>query len=199
MSEQTTEQTPSVTIRPVTTEDGLFAVFGREQAPQPCFIALDLRDGAMWAAYNPEIGNAVPVAVWHGIVLRWRIPLVRGSSANALMEQIRPNAERIMVDSEIAWDSSNQVGRLGDDARDADDDIAELLNEEEPDLYWYDAAEWLHEAEHEIGAALTAGTSLGELHDRYNGSGLSEDEPILVGLMPYLERLADEQRLAATE
>ena len=68
-------ETTQATVRIVPAGDLLCVYPPGRQEPQACYIALDVRDGDFWAAYNPEVGNAVPMAVWHGIVCRWRIPV----------------------------------------------------------------------------------------------------------------------------
>jgi hypothetical protein len=191
--------------------DALLHIYPGQNGAQDCFIELDLRDGAMTANYNGEIGNAIPSTVYHGVVRRYPIPVLQPATANALMERIAPLAQRVLDGAEIVWDGSNHVARLNADARRAEDEIAGdgtggsdeneqwhdgvvgiLYPEMESDVYYYGAAEWLGHVRREIIAQIRGEESLDDLYDYYNGDGAGEDTPVLVGLMPYLERLRDE-------
>ena len=80
---------------------------------QGTFVELDLETGRMEASYNPEIGNAVPVAVWHDRVLRFDLsgPL-RGAVATELLHDLAPDAQIVLDRAEIDWDGNNHVGKL---------------------------------------------------------------------------------------
>lgn len=67
----------------VFSSDKLFPVYAQypqQFNPQPAFISLDTRDGEIDADYSGEIGNAVPVNVWDGTVLRFPIPAMTTTS-----------------------------------------------------------------------------------------------------------------------
>ena len=113
-----------ITITEVKTRDELYCRYSGQSKPQGVYIGLDLEKGLMWAESDPEIGGAVPAHVWHGITRRYsfgNVPTME--TANSLMEQIRPLAERVVAGAEVAWDGSNFVGKLDADAETAEDEI----------------------------------------------------------------------------
>lgn len=97
---------------------------------QDCMIELDLESGVLDASYNPEIGNAVPSRVWHGVVRRYPIPCLSSQGANRAMEAILPLAQRVLDGSEVEWDGNNWVSILNDDADTAEWEIQKELSPE---------------------------------------------------------------------
>jgi len=88
----------------------LFEHYSSQSKPQDAYISLDLRDGNFTADVNREIGNAEPMDVWHGVVVRWYMPPLMAATANRLMGKIAPLAQRMLDGSEIEWDGSNYIG-----------------------------------------------------------------------------------------
>lgn len=68
---------------------------------QPAYISCDLRTGEIWAAANGEIGNAVPMDVYHGHV--------------RLAARMGP----IIDGYESRWDGSNHVANFTEGAQQA--------------------------------------------------------------------------------
>jgi len=102
----------TLSILPVKHLGDLLDIYPNETKPQACFIALDLRTGRMSAQTNPEIGNAVPMDVWHGLVRRYYLPgPPLAKAANALMQDIADHAQAILDHAEVIWDGSNNVVR----------------------------------------------------------------------------------------
>lgn len=94
-------------------------------------LELDTRTGAMEITFGHQSDNAVIMAVWHGIVLRWQIPIT--ADAEALTGDINAGEldallARIVDGSSIRWDGSNHVGRLTEDAQDAKEIVEGWLN-----------------------------------------------------------------------
>lgn len=176
--------------------DALLHHYAGQAAPQPCYIALDLYDGRMWADYNAEIGNAVPFDVWHGIVRRYSIPVLQPATVNVLMQAIAPYAQRVLDDSEVLWDGSNHVARLGRDAEIAEEAICEppfgILAELESDVYTAHAAEWLGMVVTEVREQIAGGHDLDWIYDEFQGDGSHDLAPVILDLMPYLEMLKAE-------
>jgi hypothetical protein len=100
-----------------------------QNEPQPAYVEVDLENQHISADYDPEIGNATPARVAHGIARRYPIPALTSTAANKLLEQIRPLAERMVADWDEHWDGSNHKGVLGDDARAAEEKIQELTGD----------------------------------------------------------------------
>lgn len=95
--------------------DDLYFKYPNQTTPQPTYI--ELRDGALFADVDTEIGGGVPSDVWHGSVRRWKLPSVylTHEAICGLMDEIYPLVQRIWDDLSIDWDGSNWVGRLSDE------------------------------------------------------------------------------------
>lgn len=147
--------------------DALHCRYQGELEGQSCHIALDLEDGRMWADYNPEIGGGIPASVYNGRTRWWSIPCMTSASANQLMTEIKPLAERILVGSEIKWDGNNNVGILNEDAGQAEQEIRDHLGDiSEYDydrVYEIDTADWFADAGEDAPVELTADTTDHEL------------------------------------
>ena len=90
-----------------------------QSQPQGAYIALDCRDGNVWASYNPEIGDAVPLDVRNGHVLRFAIsPYADGAWINATMEALRPMFAAIIAGYDSHWNGRNSA-RFTNEAREA--------------------------------------------------------------------------------
>jgi hypothetical protein len=155
MTSQTT-----VRIRPLTGAfDELHLQYPREFKPQPCYIELDIQTGNLTAEVNGVVGGAVPFPVWHGIVRRYRIPALSADNANVLLEDVAPLAQRVLDGATIEWDGNNHVGRLTEDAQDAEIDIEMLIDRIEPEahLQVWDVADWLGQnGDRELGISVAS-------------------------------------------
>lgn len=115
MSEITITPVAEASIGPA--RHPIYCQYQGQSGPQDAFIALDCRDGSAWADYNAEIGNAVPVDVWHGHILRFGIsPYASGARINAEMEAMRPRFAEIVAGYSSHWDGSNTRARWTDEA-----------------------------------------------------------------------------------
>ena len=100
----------TLSILPVRHHADLLDIYPNQTEPQACFIALNLCTGRMSGQTDPEIGNAVPMDVWHGIVRRYYLPgPPLAKAANALMEDIASHAQAILDHADVVWDGSNNV------------------------------------------------------------------------------------------
>ena len=99
--------------------------------PQGAYISLDIRTGAVEAAYNPEIGNAVPSDVWRGLVRRYEIPCdTSASGIGEMIANISDDLRRVLTGSRVAWDGNNHVARTNNDANEAEGRIEYTLSTE---------------------------------------------------------------------
>lgn len=125
-----------------------YARYGGQMEPQEAYIAVDLEERTLWAAYNGEPGNAVPSWVWHGLVRRYSIPAtanVRWLREMLSDPELLGMFERLVETSEIYCDGQTWKGRV-DEA--LEEDIIHFLNDSfnpERDSiviadgdYWYD-------------------------------------------------------------
>lgn len=89
-------------------------------------------DGEVSADYSGEIGNGMPMSVWHGCTLRWSVPSdVRGNELADLLgtDEAIALLERIYAGHSVEWDGSNHTGGLDDDAQAASEALQDLLND----------------------------------------------------------------------
>jgi hypothetical protein len=160
------DESPSVKVTQLdeTTPHALHQHYAAEQAPQACYLALDLRDGELSASYNPEIGSGIPASVFHHVVLWWPIPCLTAAAANGLMRELAPLAQRMLTGGRVEWDRSNDVGVLTPDAQAAKQEIHELIADQAPDLDQVsdlDAGDWFSEGD--LPDGLSADTTDDEL------------------------------------
>jgi hypothetical protein len=100
-------------------EDALYKRYPGQQSPQSCYLILDPSHRKLCCDYDGEIGNAVPMDVYHGLRLRWHIPLLTGSAADRLMRDVAPLAARVCAGYTREWDGHNHVGCYTADAQEA--------------------------------------------------------------------------------
>lgn len=94
---------------------------------QSRYLELDIRAENVCALYNPEIGNAVPMSVWHGFCRRYKIPAMTVKKTNQLMQDLRPLFDLVRSGSDIDWDGSNMVCRLSGSAMAAEQEIESTI------------------------------------------------------------------------
>lgn len=95
----------------------VYAHFAGQYMPQPAYLELDIRDGSLDADYSSEIGNGVPGAVWHNLILRFK--LAAYTTAGEIENIINNNKDlfqAILDGSESHWNGSNWVGQFTDEA-----------------------------------------------------------------------------------
>ena len=100
-------------------------------SPQGAYLELDPDDKSLIADWNGEIGNAIPFDVYHGRRMRYGFsPSTPLQEVRAFMEEIAPLAVRVIAGYSEDYDGNgNLVGRLNEDARDAEDEILDILNQ----------------------------------------------------------------------
>lgn len=122
----------------------LYCQFAGQFNEQPAFFSLDLRDGEAGADYDANIGGGVPESVWHGVVRRYPVTArLSRAAVESLAKDLAPLFQRVLNDACDEWDGSNMVGVLGEDARDAEEEIARLLDDAEGDLDVWDAFDYV--------------------------------------------------------
>lgn len=108
----------------------LYRVYPRETHPQPAYIELDPQARHAEVAWNAEIGDAVPMCVWHGLRLRYTVDhSLSGQQIADLLEddEVQALMERVCVGHTVEWDGGNDVGRLSDDAQEAHECLVAML------------------------------------------------------------------------
>lgn len=97
---------------------------------QPAFVELD-EEGEISTAIGADSGCGM--AVWHRRTLQWRVPSdVSGPAMIAFLESddARSLLERVHAGHTVEWNGNNHVGRLNDEAREASDEFAALVDRE---------------------------------------------------------------------
>lgn len=182
-----------------------------QTSAQPCHVELDCESGALCAEYDTEIGNAVPMRVYHGHVQRWGIPALRARFANALLEEIAPLAERVVAGYDSEWNGHNNVATFDADATAAMAEIGDLCERAESDaqddgIRVWDAGDWYqgtgdHDAQR-LALGITATTTdeeLDAIEAREDASAQGNDCDVIEGHAKHLLMLRDEAREEATD
>ncbi|MFV8133225.1 hypothetical protein [Streptomyces syringium] len=187
-----------------TAADALHCRYAGESQAQPAYVELGLKDGVLLASYDSEVGGAVPSEVYHGIDLRWPVPVLGGTAATRLLERLEPLAQRILDDSEITWNGSNRVGVLGEDGQAAAEEIEALCEAEfedgdaNPDLLpvWsVDTLGDLWDADEAGIGACTTDEELDVITARLLEEfrqGMGQPDAVIDGLGEYLRSLRDD-------
>jgi hypothetical protein len=132
----------------------LYQQYPGQSEPQGTYLELDPGARALSANYDAEIGGAVPVAVWHGQILRYALPspYLRAEMIGEIMDEIAPLAKRVCDGHETVWGGSNNVGQLSEDAREAEQEIERILEErgaqldDDDVIHVWDAADYFSSA-----------------------------------------------------
>jgi hypothetical protein len=181
----------------------LYCRYPSQSERQPCYVELDARDnGRLAAEHNPEIGNAVPFAVWHGHITRWAVPVLRADSANALLAAIAPLAARVVAGYSATWYGSNSVALYDEDATEAIEEIARLCGQaggEGEEMVVYEASSWFDglgsrtTQAKELGiSAATTDEELREIGRRALDDARAEDVDEVEDVDEYLAELRNE-------
>jgi hypothetical protein len=173
--------------------DGTLELYKRydgQAEPQLVYIALDLRDGEVWASYKVEIGGAVPAEVYHGLVRRYYVAPVLTQTANRVMTGILPLAQRVL-DGKVTyskglaaiWPSAHFTG----DAHMAEEEIRVILDAVESDLHIVQADEWMADETDDVRQMIADGCDRDDIAEWYQGEGVTDDSPYIEGLFEWVE------------
>ena len=95
---------------------------------QTAYFRLDTRTGDIVAMHNPEIGGAITFAEYNGIDRRYSFnPYLKMGTVNELGKKCLPLWQRIIDGTAEIWDGNNNVAKLNDDARAAEEEIMRLI------------------------------------------------------------------------
>jgi len=96
----------------------VFHQFQNQCFPQVAYLEFDpLQTGEikLIADYSGEVGNAVPMDVWHNKILRFMIPAYVTLKALKELrsdERLPHMLEQLREGYDLMWDGNNYVGRL---------------------------------------------------------------------------------------
>ena len=194
----------------------LYHKYPREINAQDAYLEIDTQDDTACWSSDPEIGNAVPMAVWHQLV--HRVPCsncLTGEQIAMLTEELRPLIQRVCDGSDSDWDGHNYIGTLDNDAAEALAEIESRLDpeNEEGDAQVWETADWLlgqtnshrdvlqyagltpTSTPEEISAAA-ADTELDADHDDVVLDGDSVEDLYTQWIAEWREELAEEEKEA---
>lgn len=136
----------------ISIDDGLaplHCVYPGQTSPQPAYLEFepdpDNDTQTLAAEYSGEIGNAVPMNVWHGVVIRLNVPATTQGAALRALQDDREFAaliQRIVDGYSVAYDGSNHRGQLDADAQQAVNEAESWLSDLDQAEVW-DVADWL--------------------------------------------------------
>ncbi|MCB1290775.1 MAG: hypothetical protein KDB45_04495 [Mycobacterium sp.] len=125
----------AIAINPFTTDaasDSLWHHYDGQQAAQPVYLSLDLRDGEWTADYDGTVGPGATFAIHYGLVRIYSLPAIPTvEAANRLLADLAPLAQQVYDHSTITVDyrTGNEVGGVDDAGREAEERIIEALAE----------------------------------------------------------------------
>jgi len=165
---------------------------------QPVYIEIDPEAGTVSADCNGEIGNAIPMNVYHGRIMRVGIPCLTASAANRLMRDLLPLVEKLAAGYTCEWDGSNNVGRLTDEAMAALEAIQYRCMYTEP----FDGTDYVQVVDSgdiadEIRSKVTSDMTdeeLSALENQIEGDCKADGAHKVRGLAAALESMRDELR-----
>ena len=119
----------SVTVIEVT--EPPYCQYNGQYEAQDVYIEIDPDGKTVSMDYDPEIGGGVPEDVYHKIIMRYYLPrdtVPTVSSANDILSNLLPLAERVVAGHSIEWNGINHVGVLDDDAQMASECIRDTID-----------------------------------------------------------------------
>jgi hypothetical protein len=125
----------------------LYFRYKNQTNPQPAYVTL-LTNGKVMADYSGEIGNGIPMDVWLGRARRYPVsPCVNGAALVDCLEsdEMRDLLQRVYDGLEDVWDGNNYVGKLTQDAEDAETDIERILEGLDQTVVWDDLDQYFGE------------------------------------------------------
>ncbi len=159
---------------------------------QPGYVELD-QNGVVRAGTQESIGNSMPMSWFHGTDIAWGVSgCVQGKALKAFLEsdEAIKLLERVYNGHETEWDGHNWVGKLDEDAEEAQAEFETLLDEL-PTVSVLGAGEYLYDAKREIG--ITANTTDEELQEMADTleSDAEADDILLEGTLDCLQEWRD--------
>jgi hypothetical protein len=149
MNKLTGEMDQTIIIGELNKQNELHCKYPGQLNPQECFVSLHCRTGLLTAAYNSEIGNAIPADVYHGHTQRWGIPCLTNSSVNELLSELLPLAQRVVGGYKSEWDGNNIIAKFTPDSRAAIEKIETICSnlienaDETNSVQTWEAGDWL--------------------------------------------------------
>jgi hypothetical protein len=175
----------------------LYQQYKGQSSPQPCYIELHCESRTLTADSNPEIGNGVPVYVWHHRILRWNIPALTDDACNSLLDELAEDAKIVCDGYTCEWDGHNHIGVYTQAAEEAQERIGAYIDAQ----HWtahdtveiWDAADWYVDSSTTDDLGITATTTdeqLAEIATREDQAA-SADGYTVEGILEHLTAIRD--------
>ena len=101
--------------------------------PQPGRIWLPI-GGRIVCGYDAD-PESVTMAVHHGTTRQYDItPYISRTNLDGVLDHLKPLLQRVAAGLTRKWDGSNHIGRMTEDAAEAEEDIRYWLDHYEPDM-----------------------------------------------------------------
>lgn len=118
-------------IAELTGELPVYHQYPMQTSPQQAYIELNIETGRVTVHWNGEIGNAVPVSVWHGIGRRYYIPCTLSvAGIQGAVQAINDELQIVLDNSDTVWNGNNHVAEIDDLADEAEKEIDKILSNE---------------------------------------------------------------------
>lgn len=183
-----------ITITKLTKTDALYHRYQGFGQPQKCFVELDCENKELFADWDAEVGGAVPVPVMVGKRRRYAIPCLTADSANELLHEIVPLAERVIKGYSHGYGSDGNkkaYAELDEDATKAEEEIIRLCEDanytKKSLIVWY-ASDYFADNPPEV----TPDTNLNALKEEILKNELGSDVHVIDYLDEYLKDLKEQ-------
>jgi hypothetical protein len=130
----------------ITVQDPLYHKYPGQSNPQPAYLTIVPESERCYLDSSSEIGNAMPMEVWHGVQIRIGVPpCVDPGMITEWLESEKAQIllGRIIAGHRVEWDGSNHRGRMSEDSVSALEELEyELAPGRIPEswfLTWYDS------------------------------------------------------------
>lgn len=165
--------------------DAMYCRYPRQDAAQDGIVEFNMQTGKLSVGYNPEIGNAIPMDVYDGRVIRWYCAPVQGDNIADMLAEIAPHAQAMLDASHGRADEAMAVHGYADEAI---TEIVDRYSEIAP-VVEYAAADWYgYESPDVVDIARSGGAEAVEawLDAQYEQDG-SERAPFLYGREAFID------------
>jgi hypothetical protein len=124
----------------------LYSRYPQQYNTQPAYVEIDPNTRTVSADYSGEIGNAVPMSVWHGRIIRISVPAeIHGPSLAEYLQlpETIAELEQICDGYDEKWDGNNWKGTLTEAAQLVVEHLERDIPENVLMVEVWGVAEWL--------------------------------------------------------
>lgn len=171
----------------------LYDRYRGQSEPQPAHLEINTETGVAVFETSGEIGNGVPMRVWHGIDRRVSCSCyLTGAQLVAASAYLLPLVQTVYDETDTDWDGSNMVGTITDAGQEALDEIEQYLDGIDGEVQVRDAGEWHADAAREHLTAAATDAEIAALAAEWESDALAEGIFLEGDLVDYLTEVRDE-------